>query len=323
MLKESNYIYEVYRCRSFSKAAEHLFISQPSLSAMVKRVEKEIGMPLFDRSCNPIQLTDAGRFYISHVEKIRQIQTEMEDYFQSLADGETGTLKIGSSSFYCEYSLPILLRAFRQKYPDIEIDLQETTTNQDLYRLLKTGELDLVLTSNHNGLEEMKSAFFRKEYLILAVPGSYAVNSELKDAALSFHDILLGKHRRKDCPAVSLKKFKDYPLVSLREGSDLYERSQVLFRHAGVKPKNVSYLDQMPTAYYLVYYGYGYSIIRDTTVHVVRQPVEGATDIAFYKIDDPMTIRDVCFYYRNSEYLSATMQTFLKYVGEIASAGAY
>lgn len=81
MLKESNYIYEVYRCRSFSKAAEHLFISQPSLSAMVKRVEKEIGMPLFDRSCNPIQLTDAGRFYISHVEKIRQIQTEMEDYF--------------------------------------------------------------------------------------------------------------------------------------------------------------------------------------------------------------------------------------------------
>ena len=61
-----NYVYEVYKERSFSKAAENLYISQPALSAMIKKVENKVGMPLFDRSTNPIQLTDCGKRYIKN-----------------------------------------------------------------------------------------------------------------------------------------------------------------------------------------------------------------------------------------------------------------
>ena len=55
-----NYVYEVYRTQSFSKAAKNLYISQPSLSAMIKKIEAKVGAPLFDRSTNPIQLTEYG-----------------------------------------------------------------------------------------------------------------------------------------------------------------------------------------------------------------------------------------------------------------------
>ena len=70
MLQEMAYVYEVYRERSFSKAAKNLYISQPALSTYVKRVETQIGQKIFDRNVTPIELTEAGRAYINTAEKI-------------------------------------------------------------------------------------------------------------------------------------------------------------------------------------------------------------------------------------------------------------
>ena len=67
MFNSMNYVYEVYKERSFSKAAANLYISQPSLSATVKKVEERIGSPIFDRSVSPIQLTECGQHYIKAV----------------------------------------------------------------------------------------------------------------------------------------------------------------------------------------------------------------------------------------------------------------
>ena len=71
MFTWKKYVYEVYREKSFSKAAQNLYISQPSLSARIKKIEEEIGVPLFDRSTSPLQLTEAGRIYIDAAEEIR------------------------------------------------------------------------------------------------------------------------------------------------------------------------------------------------------------------------------------------------------------
>ena len=70
MFQGMHYIYEVYKEMNFSRAARNLFISQPSLSAAVKKAEAQIGFPVFDRSSNPIQLTDLGREYIRSIETI-------------------------------------------------------------------------------------------------------------------------------------------------------------------------------------------------------------------------------------------------------------
>ena len=70
MFQGMEYVYEVYKEKSFSKAAANLFISQPSLSANVKRVENRIGYPIFDRSTKPLGLTECGKEYIRCVEEI-------------------------------------------------------------------------------------------------------------------------------------------------------------------------------------------------------------------------------------------------------------
>ena len=77
----NDYIYEVYKEKSFSVAAKKFFVSQPALSAMIKKVEKSLGVMLFDRSTSPITLTEAGKIYIKNIEEIRSLQ---KDYTKNL-----------------------------------------------------------------------------------------------------------------------------------------------------------------------------------------------------------------------------------------------
>ena len=84
MFQGMYYIYEVYKEMSFSKAARNLYISQPSLSAAVKKVESRIGFPVFDRSSNPIQLTAPGEEYIRSVERILEVENGFRNYVNDM-----------------------------------------------------------------------------------------------------------------------------------------------------------------------------------------------------------------------------------------------
>ena len=112
MFQGMEYIYEVYKEKSFSKAAAALFISQPSLSANVKRVENRIGYPIFDRSTKPLQLTEVGKHYIQAVEKVMDIENNLENYLLDLGNLKTGTLNVGGSNFFSSWILPPLIADF-------------------------------------------------------------------------------------------------------------------------------------------------------------------------------------------------------------------
>ena len=116
MLNYKEYVYAVYQEHSFSKAAQKLYVSQPWLSSVVKKVEREIKAPIFDRSTTPISLTPAGQYYIQQVEKVMKIEEEMRAHFAQLSNQET-KLHIGSSMFFCTYVLPQLFQEFRAASP--------------------------------------------------------------------------------------------------------------------------------------------------------------------------------------------------------------
>ena len=124
MLNYKEYIYAIYQEHSFSKAAQKLFVSQPWLSSVVKKVEQEIKTPLFDRSTTPISLTPAGEYYIQQVEKVMAIEEDMREHFAALSSPGT-QLHIGSSMFFCTYVLPRLFQEFREQNPQITLTLTE------------------------------------------------------------------------------------------------------------------------------------------------------------------------------------------------------
>lgn len=92
MFQAMRYVYEVYKEMSFSRAANNLFISQPSLSAAVKKEEEKIGAPIFDRSTNPVRLTEVGQEYIRSVERIMDAENSFANYVSDLVTLKNGSL---------------------------------------------------------------------------------------------------------------------------------------------------------------------------------------------------------------------------------------
>ena len=144
MTNYKEYIYAVYQEKSFSKAAKKLYVSQPWLSATIKKAEQELGLALFDRSTNPISLTEAGQYYIEKFEEITAIETEMHEHFKQMRDVGRTELHIGSSMFFCTYVLPSLMKEFQFLYPQVTLTLAEGG-NKTLLEKLMNGRLDFLL----------------------------------------------------------------------------------------------------------------------------------------------------------------------------------
>lgn len=140
MFSNMNYVYEVYKEGSFSKAAEKLFISQPALSATVKKVEKKIGTPLFDRSRSPVRLTECGRKYIKIVEKIMEMEEEFAGYVSNLNELSTGSLSVGGTYLFAAYIFPGIFKKFQEMYPNVELRLIEGHTSQLEKKLFFRGD---------------------------------------------------------------------------------------------------------------------------------------------------------------------------------------
>ena len=148
MFTWKKYVYEIYKEKSFSKAAQNLYISQPSLSARIKKIEQQIGAPIFDRSTTPLRMTEVGEAYISAAEKIFQIEQDMENYINDLNTLKSGSITIGASNLFAAYILPPIITKFKKCFPDINIRLTEGNTTQ-LEELLCNNTVDMVFDNNH------------------------------------------------------------------------------------------------------------------------------------------------------------------------------
>lgn len=313
MFHEIRYVYEVYRERSFSKAAQKLYISQPSLSAMVKRAEQRIGSPIFDRSTSPIGLTQVGLEYIRAAEQMMEIEDGFKQYLSDAGQCLTGSLAIGGTTLFTSYILPPLISAFSARYPAVEIRVHEAHT-VFLEKELNDGALDLI-TENYTFDPDIYGREpFCSEQMLLTVPADRAVNETAASFRLSAEDIRQGRHLGGDVKEAPPEIFWEEPFLLLKEGNDTRLRADKFFACAHIKPITRLLLDQQITAYNLALNGMGSAFISDTLVKHVP-PVKS---VWFYKIDESISRREICFYYKRSRYLTNVVREFIKTVQEMS-----
>lgn len=311
MFSNMEYVYEVYQAKSFSKAAQQLYISQPSLSATIKKIEKKIGTPIFDRSSNPIQLTQCGEEYIKCIEKVMDIQNNFCNYLYDSADLKAGTITIGACNFFAAYILPPIIAAFKTTYPNIQIHLVEADTSLVQQKLF-AGELDMII-DNYNFSESIyKKHRFSSETLILAVPKG-ALLPLHKPYQLSADDIRRKLHLDPRTPAVPLELFDGFPFIALRYGNDTRERFERIQETQGFSPNIVLELDQLATAYHVCCHGLGITLTSDTLV----KEIPAADSLSYFRIDSPEVYRDNHVYYKQGKYLSQAMKKFISFAAAI------
>lgn len=265
MFTWKKYVYEVYKERSFTKAAQNLYISQPSLSARIKKIEETIGEPLFDRSTTPLQLTEVGKVYIEAAEEITQIEQRVENYINDLAGLKTGNLAVGASTLFAAYVVPSLITKFNQKFPDVHIQLIEGNT-AELEEMLGNNALDFVIDNYHYDSILYNKELYCEENILLAVPKHFSVNEELKEYQLSYENIKSKKYLSQKYPAVPLERFAELPFIMLTQGNDTRTRGDRLCREVGFRPNIVLEFNQQSTAYMASSTQLGATFISDILV---------------------------------------------------------
>lgn len=301
------YVYEVYKEGSFSKAAANLYISQPALSATVKKVEKKIGMPIFDRSTVPVQLTECGKKYVKTAEKIMDLEEDFQCYVGNLNELRTGRLCIGGTYLFISFVLPGIIKKFREKFPKVKLNLVEAHTSQ-IEKKLFSGEVDLILDNYPMDEEIYDRRFFMKETLLLAVPASFESNKAAGTWGMTSEDIKRNVHLNPEVYGVSLKLFEDDPFLMLRAHNDTRERVETICKRANFVPKTALKMDQILSTLAYTERGMGISIVSDTVV----KGLPYNRNIVYYKIDDPAAQRNVYFYYRKNKYFTKCMAEFMK-----------
>lgn len=305
------YVYEVYKERSFTKAAQNLYISQPSLSARIKKIEEIIGEPLFDRSTTPLQLTEVGKVYIEAAEEITQIEQRVENYINDLAGLKTGNLAVGASTLFAAYVVPSLITQFNQKFPDVHIQLIEGNT-AELEEMLGSNALDFVIDNYHYDSILYNKELYCEENILLAVPKLFAVNEELGMYQLSYKNIKNKNYLNQKYPAVPLGRFADIPFIMLTQGNDTRTRGDRLCRNVGFKPNIVLEFNQQSTAYMASSTQLGATFISDILV----SQLPTFENLVYYKLDGEEAKRKVFFYYKTHKYKTRVMEEFIRMMHE-------
>lgn len=311
MFNGMKYVYEVYKERSFSNAARNLYISQPALSGMIKKIEKNIGMPLFDRSTTPIQLTECGKKYIKTAEKIMSLEDEFAYYVGKLDELKTGRLTVGSTYLFSSFVLPKYIKKFKASYPDVKVSLFEGNSNL-LEKKLANGELDFVVDNYLLDEKVYDRISMMKERLLLAVPASFSSNRRASTYQLTVNDIINDVHLNPSFPAVPLKKFQDEPFMVMRQNNDTGDRVEAICKRANISLNVTLKLNQLMTVYHLLKFELGASFVSDTIVKCFPSN----DTVLYYKLDDLAAVRDVYLFYRRNRYLTRSMEEFMKIVLE-------
>ncbi|MBF2019421.1 MAG: LysR family transcriptional regulator [Hydrococcus sp. C42_A2020_068] len=129
---------------SFKRAADTLYVSQPAVSLQVQNLEKQLNVPLFDRGGRKAQLTEAGYLLLSYGEKIITLCQETCRAIEDLQNLQGGTLIVGASQTTGTYLLPRMIGVFRQKYPDVTVQLQVHSTRRTSWGVAN-GQVDLAI----------------------------------------------------------------------------------------------------------------------------------------------------------------------------------
>lgn len=307
MFRGMEYVYAVYKEKSFSKAAQKLFISQPSLSANVKRVEKSIGYPIFDRSTKPLTLTEPGKKYIQMVENMLAMQDEFSEYINDLGDLKTGKLILGGSSLYSSWVFPKLMGEFSKKYPLVKLELVEESTAK-LEKMLQSGEVDIVLDNCEWDEQIFERKLFKREHLVLAVPENMSINKQLGGYQIGEEMIRSRKFLDDSIPTVNLSLFSEEPFILLKPENDTRIRAMELCKQYHFTPNMIFELDQQMTSYNITCSGMGISFISDTLI----SNVPTSSNVVYYKLDQGIGSRNLYFYWKRGCYFNKIMQEFLK-----------
>ena len=186
--QQLEYIIAVDTHRHFAKAAEKTFVTQPTLSMMIQKLEDELGIRIFDRSKQPVTPTIEGEEVITRAKQIIADANRLKEFAKALKHEISGELKLAVIPTLAPYLLPLFIKSFVEHHPLLKINIRELVTN-DMIDSLKSGDIDigLLATPLHDNKLEERPVFYEEFFAYAATDEKMAKKRFLlpKDIDLS------------------------------------------------------------------------------------------------------------------------------------------
>ena len=311
-----NYIKEIAETKSISIAAEQLGISQPALSAFLKKTERELGCLLFDRSRQPLELTEAGRLYMDYLEKDDALREQLKQNLSDITGLQTGKVTVGGAGFFNIAYLPLAIASFVEEYPGVSVSIVDGRV-PELVSMAQKGMLDLFITPINDEPERFVYEELLEEDVFLAVPTEWEVNRQLSRKAVACPGGDGRAVENSDGRAVPLTREEFACLcretfVVLKPDQDIGRKMQALFASYGCRPDRVITAGQTMTSLALTQSGVGVSLITESSLrncHLTNPP-------ALYLADSDICRRRMFIAYPRNKYLSQASRELIRILRE-------
>ncbi len=294
-LRDLRYLVALADLRHFGKAADACFVSQPTLSTQIRKLEEELGVTLVERAPRKVMLTTVGQDIVARARRILADVDQMKEAAQRRRDPESGSLRLGVFPTLGPYLLPHVLPKLQVRYPNLELLLVEEKSDVLLARL-REGKLDAALLALPVHDEQLHAQFLFEEPFVLAAPAQHPLASQ---------------------PSLSMDDLTDHTLLLLEDGHCLREQALDVCRLSGANEKAGFRATSLETLRQMVAAGIGVTLLPALSVH---EPVVQPANIRLVNFREPVPSRQIALVWRRSSAMDTFLQAFAENLGALARA---
>ncbi len=276
---------------SFSRAAEVLQLTQPSITARIQSLEREVGEELFERGGRGVRLTDAGLAFLPHAERILQTLVEGRDAIGEVRNVQLGSLHLGSALTISTYVLPRILRAFHSSHSGVDVSIR-TGRSEQVLAMLQADEVQVGLVRSlfH---PEVETVHLYEDEIVLAVNPGHPFAAD---------------------GTASVEDAASEPIVLFDRGSSYFGLIHGFFRQAGVVPNVAMELDSLEATKRMVEEGLGIALVPLVTI---ERELETGSLVKVSIVDSPPLKRPISLIYKRHRKRPRTVQAFIDTLAEM------
>ncbi|MFT3896848.1 MAG: DNA-binding transcriptional regulator OxyR [Thermomonas sp.] len=279
-LRDLKYLVALADHRHFGKAADASFVSQPTLSTQIKKLEEELGVALVERAPRKVMLTPVGREVVERARKIIAEVDQMGEVARRSRDPEAGTVRLGLFPTLGPYLLPHVVPRIRRRFPQLELLLVEEKSDV-LLRRLREGALDAALLALPLHDDQLHAEFLFEEPFLLAVPESHPLAAR---------------------GSLALDDLSSQTLLLLEDGHCLRDQALDVCRTAGAGENGGFRATSLETLRQMVAANVGVTLLPSLAV---KPPVAQSDAIRLLPFHDPQPSRRIAMAWRRSSAMSA------------------
>jgi len=277
------YFVKLAELKHFSNAANACFVSQPTLSTQIRKLEEELGVSLVERAPRHVMLTPIGEDIAHRAKHVLRDIEHIKDVARRSKDPETGTIKLGIFPTLAPYLLPHVIPGIRERYPDLRLQLAEEKT-EDILHMLDQGRLDaglLALPVEEHGME-LEILF--EEPFVAAMPASHPLTEN---------------------KTIAIKNLEGEELLLLEEGHCLRQQALAVCALAGAHERVDFHATSMETLRQMVATNAGVTLMP---VLSVKPPIASTDNITLRPFESPAPSRTIALVWRNSSPLGGFLR---------------